>query len=100
MIELLERAVISAVISVGITQIVKLWLPVNIKSKWYSLIFAVVTFAFSVAYEYMPESVVNAFMALSVGNLGYDNIIKVIQKALQTVIDKASGGSNGESENV
>ncbi len=100
MINLLEGAVVSAVISVGITQIVKQWLPENIKAKWYSLIFSAITFAFSLAYEYMPESVVNGLLAISVGNLGYDNIIKVIQKAFQAVVDRASGGSNRESDNV
>lgn len=80
MTELLESAILSAVVAVGIVQMIKKWLPENIKSKWYTLIYAVVCFGFSLGIGYMPESIVNGFLGLSVGTMGYDNIIKVIQK--------------------
>ena len=95
MVELLESAIISAVISVGLTQIMKQWLPETIKTKWYSLIFTGITFVLSSCFNYIPEAITNALLAVSVGNLGYDNIIKVVQKALQKIVD--NGGAN-ESE--
>lgn len=83
--ELLEKAVLSAVVAVGIVEMVKKWLPENIKSKWYTLIYAVVCFGFSLVIDYLPPSVVNGFLGVSVGTLGYDNILKVVQKLFERI---------------
>lgn len=92
MTELFESAILSAVVAVGIVQMVKKWLPENIKSKWYTLIYAVVCFGFSLAIGYMPESIVNGFLGLSVGTMGYDNIYKVVQKLIERLGNNEATG--------
>lgn len=78
----LQSAIIAAITSVGIVQFLKNWIPESFPKKLYTVIFAVVTCGVTIASSYLPESVSNGLLALSVGQLGYENIIQLVNKVI------------------
>ena len=84
----LQSAIISAITAVGLVQFLKNWIPESFPKKLYTVIFAVITCGVSIAYAYLPESVSNGLLALSVGQLGYENIIQLVNKAISKITDK------------
>lgn len=83
----LQTAIILAITAVGLVQFIKNWIPENFPKKLYTLIFALTTFGVTMASAYLPESVSAGLLTLSVGQLGYDNIIQLVNKVISKITD-------------
>lgn len=90
---LFQNAMIAAVVAVGLTQMIKKWLPENMNSKWYQVIFAGLAFTYSIISSFLPENVQNGFLSLAIGSAGYDYILQLIQKAMDRI-----SSSTGKAE--
>ena len=84
----LQTAIISAITAVGLVQFIENWIPENFPKKLYTLIFAFTTFGVTMASAYLPESVSAGLLTLSVGQLGYENIIQLVNKVISKITDK------------
>ena len=84
----LQSAIIAAITLVGIVQFLKNWIPESFPKKLYTVVFAVVTCGVTIASSYLPESITNGLLALSVGQLGYENIIQLVNKVIGKISDK------------
>lgn len=85
---LLQDAVLNAMISVGIVQFAKNWIPETFPKKGYTFVFAGVVAAVSVVSSFCPAEVVNALLTLAVGQIGYENLIQVVQKVIGKLTEK------------
>lgn len=84
----LQTAILAAITAVGLVQFIKNWIPETFPKKLYTIIFAVATFGVTVASAYLPESVMNGLLTLSVGQLGYENIIQLVNKVIGKITDR------------
>jgi hypothetical protein len=99
MTDLLTTALLTAFIGVGVTEIIKKWLPANTNAKWYTVIFSGLTLAVGLVYDFLPSCVTDGLLALSAGSLGYDNIIKIFQKVIHKIGGVANDtGSTGSAD--
>ena len=84
----LQSAIISAITAVGLVQFVKNWIPESFPKKLYTLVFALATFGVTMVSAYLPESVSAALLTLAVGQLGYENIIQLVNKVIGKIAEK------------
>ena len=84
----LQSSIVAAITSVGIVQFLKNWIPESFPKKLYTVVFAVVVCGATIVSSYLPESVSDVLLTLSVGQLGYENIIQLVNKVIGKISDK------------
>lgn len=84
----LQSAIVSAITAVGLVQFVKNWIPESFPKKLYTFVFALATLGVTMASAYLPESVSASLLTFAVGQLGYENIVQLINKIIGKITEK------------
>lgn len=64
---------------IGFTQLVKNYIP----AQWRKLTLPIVSIISAVAWGFMPQSLRDAGAVLAIAQLGYENIIQIVDKKLK-----------------